>query len=36
MQEAIFDGSIKTVIVWKLDRLARNHREGASCRSRSK
>ena len=27
-QEAIFDGSVKTVIVWKLDRLARNHREG--------
>lgn len=28
LQEAIFDGRIKTVIVWKLDRLARNHREG--------
>ncbi len=28
LQEAIFDGSVKTVIVWKLDRLARNHREG--------
>ena len=28
MQEAIFDGTVKTVIVWKLDRLARNHREG--------
>ncbi|GJL60309.1 MAG: hypothetical protein NPIRA03_31660 [Nitrospirales bacterium] len=28
MQEVIFNGSVKTVIVWKLDRLARNHREG--------
>ncbi|MBA3613851.1 MAG: recombinase family protein [Nitrospirales bacterium] len=28
MQEAIFEGSVKTVIVWKLDRLARKHREG--------
>ena len=28
LQQAIFDGKVKTVIVWKLDRLARNHREG--------
>ena len=28
LQAAIFDGKVKTVIVWKLDRLARNHREG--------
>ena len=28
MQEAIFMGEIKTVVVWRLDRLARNHREG--------
>ena len=28
LQEAIFDGSVKTVIVWKFDRLVRNHREG--------
>ena len=28
LQQAIFDGTVKTVIVWKLDRLARNHREG--------
>ncbi|HBP87532.1 MAG TPA: hypothetical protein DD706_07540 [Nitrospiraceae bacterium] len=24
----MFNGSIKTVIVWKLDRLARNHQAG--------
>src|SRR5262245_1237408 len=28
LQKAIFDGSIKTVVVWKLDRLARNFRDG--------
>jgi DNA invertase Pin-like site-specific DNA recombinase len=28
LQNAIFNGTVKTVIVWKLDRLARNHREG--------
>src|SRR3954447_10988896 len=28
MQAAIFAGSIDTVIVWKLDRLARNLRDG--------
>ncbi len=28
LQKLIFDGKISTVIVWKLDRLARNHREG--------
>ena len=28
LQKGIFDGNIKTVVVWKLDRLARNFREG--------
>ena len=28
LQKAIFDGTVKTVVVWKLDRLARNFREG--------
>jgi DNA invertase Pin-like site-specific DNA recombinase len=28
LQKAVFDGSVKTVVVWKLDRLARNFREG--------
>ena len=30
LQEAIFRGEIKTVIVWKLDRLARSLREGVN------
>jgi DNA invertase Pin-like site-specific DNA recombinase len=28
LQEAIFAGTVKTVVVWKLDRLARSMREG--------
>jgi len=28
LQKGIFDGTIKTVVVWKLDRLARYFREG--------
>lgn len=28
LQAAIFHGEVKTVVVWKLDRLARNMREG--------
>lgn len=28
LQRLIFSGRVETVIVWKLDRLARNHREG--------
>ena len=28
LKKAIFDGDIKTVVVWKLDRLARSMREG--------
>ena len=28
LQEAIFAGTVKTVIVWKLDRIARSMREG--------
>ena len=28
MQKAIFAGKIKTVVVWKLDRLSRNQRDG--------
>lgn len=30
MQRAIFDGAIKTVIVWKLDRVSRRLREGVN------
>ena len=30
LQSAIFRGEIKTVVVWKLDRLARSMREGVS------
>lgn len=29
-QTLIFQGKIKTVVVWKLDRLARNLREGVN------
>ncbi|MGB7346517.1 MAG: recombinase family protein [Pirellulaceae bacterium] len=28
MQHAIFMGEVKTVVEWRLDRLARNHRDG--------
>ena len=28
LQRAIFDGSVRTVVVWKLDRLSRNQRDG--------
>jgi DNA invertase Pin-like site-specific DNA recombinase len=28
LKEAIFAGRVKTVVVWKLDRLARSMREG--------
>jgi DNA invertase Pin-like site-specific DNA recombinase len=28
LKEAIFSGRVKTVVVWKLDRLARSMREG--------
>lgn len=28
LQKAIFEGSVKTVIVWKLDRLSRRQRDG--------
>lgn len=28
LQSSIFMGEIKTVVVWRLDRLARNHRDG--------
>jgi DNA invertase Pin-like site-specific DNA recombinase len=28
MQEGIFDGTIKTVVIWKLDRLSRRLRDG--------
>jgi len=28
LQGAIFNGEIKTVVVWKLDRLSRSHRDG--------
>jgi hypothetical protein len=30
LQQAIFAGTVKTVIVWKLDRLSRRQREGVS------
>ena len=30
MQDAIFAGEIDTVVVWKLDRLARNLKEGVN------
>jgi DNA invertase Pin-like site-specific DNA recombinase len=29
LQKAIFDGTVKTVIVWKLDRLSRRQHEGS-------
>lgn len=28
LQQAIFDGEVKTVVVWKLDRLSRKQRDG--------
>jgi DNA invertase Pin-like site-specific DNA recombinase len=34
LQEAIFAGTVKTVIVWKLDRIARSMREGINILSR--
>ena len=34
LQEAIFAGTVKTVVVWKLDRLARSMREGINILSR--
>lgn len=30
LQKAIFDGSVKTVLVWKLDRLSRRLRDGVN------
>ncbi|ETX00973.1 MAG: resolvase [Candidatus Entotheonella factor] len=30
LQKAIFDGTVKTVVVWKLDRIARTIREGVN------
>src|SRR5262245_4421657 len=33
LQEAIFAGTVKTVVVWKLDRLARSMREGINVLS---
>jgi DNA invertase Pin-like site-specific DNA recombinase len=34
LQEAIFAGTVKTVVVWKLDRIARSMREGINMLSR--
>jgi DNA invertase Pin-like site-specific DNA recombinase len=34
LQEAIFAGTVKTVVVWKLDRIARSMREGINILSR--
>jgi len=34
LSEAIFDGTIKTVVVWKLDRIARSMREGINTLSK--
>ncbi len=28
LNSAVFAGEIKTVVIWKLDRVARSHREG--------
>ena len=28
MQKAVFDGQVKTIIVWKLDRISRRQRDG--------
>jgi DNA invertase Pin-like site-specific DNA recombinase len=33
LKEAIFAGAVKTVVVWKLDRLARSQREGINTLS---
>ena len=33
LQEAIFAGTVKTVVVWKLDRIARSMREGINILS---
>ena len=30
LQKAIFDGELDTIVVWKLDRVARNYREGVN------
>ena len=30
LQKAIFEGTVKTVIVWKLDRISRRQREGVN------
>ena len=30
LQQAVFSGEVKTVVVWKLDRLARSMREGVN------
>jgi DNA invertase Pin-like site-specific DNA recombinase len=34
LQEAIFAGTVKTVVVWKLDRIARSMQEGINTLSR--
>src|SRR5256885_9065721 len=34
LQEAIFAGTVKMVVVWKLDRLARSMQEGINTLSR--
>lgn len=33
LQEAIFAGTVKTAVVWKLDRIARSQREGINILS---
>jgi DNA invertase Pin-like site-specific DNA recombinase len=33
LQEAVFAGTVKTVVVWKLDRIARSQREGINVLS---
>ena len=30
LQQAIFNGTVKTVVVWKLDRLSRRQHEGVN------
>ena len=30
LRRALFDGTIKTVVLWKLDRLSRRQREGVN------
>jgi DNA invertase Pin-like site-specific DNA recombinase len=34
LQEAVFAGTVKMVVVWKLDRIARSMREGINTLSR--